>query len=56
MVRRKVGHAPPSPDDPGWRDWVDGHVSEIDYDETLARKLAEDAYRVRDGELSAEAF
>ena len=56
MVRRKVGHAPPSPDDPGWSDWVDGHISETEYDETLARKLAEDAYRVRDGDLSAEAF
>ncbi|APX98153.1 hypothetical protein BB347_05965 [Natronorubrum daqingense] len=41
---------------PEWEEWAEEVLAETDFDTELGKRLARDAYRIADGDLSKEAF
>jgi len=52
----QLPETPPGPDDPGWDERVAGTLEEVDFDTDLGKRMAEDAFRIADGELSKAEF
>ena len=47
---------PPEPGSPEWHQWASEQLADADYDSDLGHRMAEDALRVADGELSKAQF
>lgn len=47
---------PPTPDEPGWADWVEHQLADVEFDTDLGKRLAEDALKIAEGELTKRAF
>ena len=48
--------SPPDINDPGWNEWADDQLSDVEFDTDLGREMGEDALRVAEGELSKAEF
>ena len=51
-----LANMPPEPDDPEWEDWANEKLEDVDFDAELGRKMAKDAMRLADGDLSETEF